>query len=52
MKRESACCAVILVGALAGPVMAGVTFIFDDTPYLEPGDSPFDLSVPGSDFFL
>lgn len=52
MKRESACCAVILVGALAGPVMAGVTFIFDNTPYLEPGDSPFDLSGPGSDFFL
>lgn len=35
MKRESACCAVILVGALAGPVMAGGhTFIFDDDPYV------------------
>ena len=52
MKRESACCAVIFVGALAGPVMAGVIFIFDDTPYVEPGDSPFDLFGPGNDFFL
>ena len=54
MKRESARCAVILVGALAGPVMAGggATFIFDDAPYLSSGDSPFDLFGPGSDFFL
>lgn len=53
MKRESACCAVILVGALAGPVMAGGhTFIFADTPYVSSGDSPFDLFGPGSDFFL
>ncbi|MCH8316317.1 MAG: hypothetical protein IIA64_10125 [Planctomycetes bacterium] len=53
MKRESACCAVILVGALAGPVMAGGhTFIFDDDPYVSSGDSPFDLFGPGSDFFL
>ncbi len=52
MKRESACCAVIVVGALAGPVMAGVIFIFDDTPYVSSGDSPFDLFGPNSDFFL
>lgn len=53
MKRESACCAVILVGALAGPGMAGDhTFIFDDTPYVSSGDSPFDLFGPDSDFFL
>ncbi len=55
MKREIACCAVIVVGALAGQATAGVggaTFIFTDTPYLEPGDSPFDLFGPGSDFLL
>ena len=53
MKRESACCAVSLGGALAGPVMAGGhTFIFDDDPYVSSGDSPFDLFGPGSDFFL
>ncbi len=53
MKRESACCAVIMVGALAWPVMAGDhTFIFDDTPYVSSGDSPFDLFGPDSDFFL
>ena len=54
MKRESACCAVILVGALAGPVMAGgdFEFIFNDIPYVSSGDSPFDPFGPGSDFFL
>lgn len=52
MKREMMCCAVLVVGALSGRVMAGATFIFDDTPYVEPGDSPFDLFGPGSDFFL
>ncbi len=54
MKRESACCAVIVVGALAGPVMAGAggNFIFDDGAYVSSGDSPFDLFGPGSDFFL
>lgn len=54
MKRESAYCAVILVGAIAGPGMAGDngTFIFDDDPYISSGDSPFDLFGPDSDFFL
>ena len=52
MKRETACCAVILMGAMAGPVMAGATFIFDDMPYVSSGDSPFDLFGPDSDFFL
>ncbi len=52
MKREIACCAVILIGVIAGPVMAGVTFIFDDMPYVSSGDSPFDLFGPDSDFFL
>ena len=28
------------------------TFIFDDTPYVSSGDSPFDLFGPDSDFFL
>ncbi len=54
MKRESACCAVILVSALAGPGMAGDggIFIFNDDPYVSSGDSPFDVFGPGSDFFL
>ncbi len=52
MKREIACCAVILIGTLAGPVMAGVEFIFTDTPYISSGDSPFDLFGPDSDFLL
>ncbi len=52
MKREIACCAVILMGAMAGPVMAGAEFIFDDMPYVSSGNSPFDLFGPDSDFFL
>ncbi len=53
MKRASACCATVAISMLAGPVMAGDhTFIFDDTPYVSSGDSPFDLFGPGSDFFL
>ena len=54
MKRESACCAVILIGAIAGPVLAGDSgdFIFNDDPYVSSGDSPFELFGPDSDFFL
>ncbi len=54
MKRASACCATVAIGMLAGPVMAGgdATFIFDHTPYVSSGDSPFDLFGPDSDFFL
>ncbi len=54
MKRESAYCAVVFIGALAGPVIAGDAgnFIFNDDPYVSSGDSPFDLFGPDSDFFL
>ena len=53
MKREIAYCGVIIASALAGPVMAGGhTFIFNDTPYVSSGDSPFDLFGPDNDFLL
>lgn len=54
MKRENMCCALIALGMLTVPAMAGVDvkFFFDDAQYLSPGDSPFDLSGPGSDFLL
>ncbi len=54
MKRASACCAMVAIGVLAGPVMASIEsdFIFNDTPYVAAGDSPFDLFGPDSDFLL
>ena len=54
MSRESTCCAILVVTALAPTAAAGVDveFLFPDTPYLSVDDSPFDLFGKGSDFLL
>lgn len=54
MRRESACCAALIVMAFTGTAFAGEggEFIFDDSSYLDESDSPFDLFGPGNEFFL
>ena len=53
MKRANVCCALIALGLLTVPAMAGIEdYIYDDSSYLSEGDSPLDLSGPNSDFLL
>lgn len=54
MRRESACCAALIVMSFAGASFAGDGggIIFNDTGYFDESDSPFDLFDPGNEFFL
>lgn len=53
MQRANVCCALVALGMLTVPAIAGIGgYIFDDSSYLSDGDSPFDLFGPGSDFLL
>jgi len=54
MRRESACCAALVVMLFAGATFAGDNggIIFEDESYLDGSDSPFDLFDPGNEFFL
>ena len=53
MQRVNVCCALVALGMLTVPVIAGNGgYIFENSSYLSDGDSPFDLFGPGSDFLL
>ena len=52
MKRANVYGALVALGIFTLPAVAGIDYIYEDSPYLSGGDSPFDLSGPGSDFLL
>ncbi len=53
MKRANVCCALIALGMLTVPAMAGIKgYVFEDSSYLSGFDSPFELFGPDSDFLL